>query len=183
MTGDTRKPPFGLDMDFGEALVRFGGTDRKEVLEAEEDGPVRKTKKRETMTTWSKRLSRTDAQQETSGGIVPYLRLTKSSLTTEDFQTWFRTTFFANANWQAGTFGKEVVEQATIPFVVSINGVQIGTQNMLVTHGDARQESHNAPNTWLHWSAQLQTMLELNDMSGREVTLTQNPNGTFSLDI
>lgn len=183
MTGDTRKPPFGLDMDFSEALVRFAGTDRDEVLEAEQDGPVRKTKKRDIMPIWSKRLSRTDAQQETTGGIVPYLRLTKSSLTTEDFQTWFRDTFFANQNWQAGMFGRESVEQATIPFAVSINGVQIGTQNMLVTHGAARQDSHNTPNTWLHWSDQLQTMLELNDMSGRMVTLTHNPNGTFSLDI
>jgi hypothetical protein len=183
MSGETRKPPLGLDMNFGEALVRFAGTDREEVLEAEQGGPVRKTKKRDTMATWSKRLSRTDAQQETKGGIVPYLRLTKSSLTTQDFQTWFRTDFFAAANWQAGTFGKENVEQATIPFAVSINGVLIGTQDMLITHGDARQDSHNTPNTWLHWSNQLQHMLEINDLSGRTVTLTRGATGAFSLDI
>lgn len=182
MSEDKRKPPFGIDMPFGEALERFIGTDRAEVLEAERGGPVRKTKKRSKMATWHKKLSVTDAQQPTSGGIVPYLRLTKSSLTTQNFQTWFRTHFFASANWSTGTFGNEVVEQATIPFDVSINGTRVGQQDMLITHGPSRQASNNTPNTWLHWSPQLQTMLELNNMAGRTVTLTEN-NGAFSLDI
>lgn len=183
MSAERRKPPFGMDMGFGEALERFIGTSRDEVLEAERNGPVRKSEKRSKMATWHKELSRTDAQQQTSGGIVPYLRLTKSSLTSEDFQTWFRNDFFAAVNWSAGTFGKEAVEQATVPFLVSLNGVKLGTQNMLITHGAARQASNNTPNTWLHWSDQLQTMLELNNMSGRTVTLTRDNSGGFSLDI
>ena len=32
---DKRQPPLWLDIDFGEALERFGQTDRKETLEAE----------------------------------------------------------------------------------------------------------------------------------------------------
>lgn len=36
MTGDRKKnePPFGLNMDFGEALRRFAKTDLKEVAES-----------------------------------------------------------------------------------------------------------------------------------------------------
>lgn len=31
MTTEKRRPPFGLDMDFGEALARFAGVDPKEM--------------------------------------------------------------------------------------------------------------------------------------------------------
>ena len=59
MSNETRKPPFGLDMPFGEALERFIGTDRAEVLEAERGGPVRKTKKRSNMAKRVVRYGRT----------------------------------------------------------------------------------------------------------------------------
>lgn len=34
MTGDKYEPPLFIDMDFGEALERFGQTDPKEVKES-----------------------------------------------------------------------------------------------------------------------------------------------------
>lgn len=179
---ETRRPPFGLDMPFGEALVRFAGTDRREALDIEtaESGITRKGS---NLLTWTKNLSQTDAQQETTGGLVPYLRLTKSSLTDEDFQTWFRSEFFAGAAWVPSYFGKEAVESATIPFQVSVNGINLGAQIFEITHGENRQTKHSTPNTWLHWNAQLAAMLQLNDFTGWPVTLTRETSGVYRLDI
>lgn len=175
--------PLHVDMDFNEALERFAGTDRAEMV-AVEAKPKRPQKmKAKKLLTWIKKLSKTDAQQETSGGLVPYLRLTKSSLDNEDFQTWFRDTLFDNAPWVAGTFGKEQVEEATIPFKVSVNDIQIGTQTLKVTHGVNRQHKNNTPNTWLHWNAQLESMLQLNDFTDLPVRITRESSGVFRLDI
>lgn len=181
MSDDRRNPPLALDLPFGEALERFIGVDRNELAfpprerAAQQKGPP--------VLTWIKHLSKTDAQAETSGGLVPYLRLTKSSLTKEDFQTWFRDTFFAGGAWVAGTFGKEQVERKTVPFEVTVRDLNFGTEAMLVTHGAARQDSHSTPNTWLHWSPNLQNLFSLNDFTGKPVRMTRDDNGVYHLDI
>jgi len=164
-------------------LEKFIGTDRDEVLEAERGGPVRKTKKRSNMLTWSKNLSQTDAQQPTTGGLVQYLRLVSGSLSSEDFQTWFRDTFFSGAAWTAGNFHNKPVEEAYIPFQVTVGGMKLGVQTMKVTHDDTRQNNNNAPNTWIHWNDQMESLLQLNDLSGKTITLTRQDDGTFNLDI
>ena len=181
--GATRNPPFGLDMPFDEALARFIQTDRREALEAETAGSIFVPTRGPELLTWHKKLSTTDAQQETTGGLVPYLRLTKASLTSEDFQTWFRDTFFAGAAWVPGHFGKESVERAMIPFAVTVNGLSLGTQLMEVTHGANRKDKHNTPNTWVHWNSQIETMLQLNDLTGAKLTLTREDTGQICLDI
>lgn len=133
---------------------------------------------------WSKNLSTTDAQQPTSGGLVPYLRLTRSSLKDEDFQTWFRDAFFDGAAWKPDTFGRETdIESCQVDMSVSINGVKLGKRAFTITHGPNRQEKHNTPNTWLHWPPDLQVVLHENDTTGWPVTMTRHTNGSFSLDI
>lgn len=180
---DTRNPPFGLDMPFGEALERFIGTDRQEALRAEGIEAPSERRKESGLLTWHKKLSQTDAQQETTGGLVPYLRLTKASLEGEDFQTWFRQEFFGNAAWVAGSFGKEPVELAKVPFEVSVGGINLGTQTVEVSHGENRKDKHNTPNTWIHWNSQLSAMLQLNNFTDHTVTLTREDTGVIRMDI
>lgn len=133
---------------------------------------------------WEKKLSRTDAQQPTSGGLVPYLRLTKGSLVNEDFQTWFRKSFFAGAKWQLGTCGKEVgIEEACVDIAVTINGKGLGKMLFRLTHGPYRCERNNTPNTWLHWPQKMQNILQNKDFSGRNIILRRSANGAISLEI
>lgn len=134
--------------------------------------------------TWTKELSTTDAQQPTSGGLVPYLRLTKGDLEGEDFQSWFRNAFFAGANWSPGSFGRETdIEEAKVVVSVVINGVKLGDKPFTVTHGANRWEKHNTPNTWLHWPPAVQELLIENDLTGCPITLTRQPDGKFRMDI
>ncbi|MEL7680345.1 hypothetical protein AAG602_04170 [Citromicrobium bathyomarinum] len=179
---DKRNPPLGLDMPFDEALERFIGTDRQEALRAEGIETPAERKGPRKVLTWEKKLSKTDAQQETTGGLVPYLRLTSGNLGKADFQTWFRHTFFVNAAWQAGHFNKKPVEEAHVPFQVTAGGLNLGTVLFKVTHDDTRQESHNAPNTWLHWPDQMAAILQANDFTDHTVVLTENA-GVYTMDI
>lgn len=134
--------------------------------------------------TWSKKLSRTDAQQKTKGGLVQYLRITNSNTPSgEDFQVWFRTKFFAGLPWKADTFGKEAVESCYVPFDVTFQGVSLGSITFHVTHGPHRYESNNAPNTWIHWPDRMQKMLAMNDLSGKPVKITRDASGMFSMKL
>lgn len=183
MTGATRNPPFGLDMPFAEALQRFIQTDRREALDAETTGAPPISTGGPTLLTWEKKLSTTDAQQQTTGGLVPYLRLTSGNIPTSDFQTWFRQSLFGGVAWQAGQFGGKPVEEAHIPFNVTVQGLNLGPVLFRVTHDDTRQDSNNAPNTWLHWPDQMTTILHNNNFTGNKVVLTRDPAGSFSLEI
>lgn len=133
---------------------------------------------------WTKKLSKTDAQQKTSGGIVPYLRLTRSSLKAVDFQSWFRDTFFDVTNWKADTFGRETdIESCCVDMAISINGVKFGKKPFKITHGPNRHLQNNTPNTWLHWPDELQDVLRENNTTGWPVTMKRRGDGSFSLKI
>lgn len=133
---------------------------------------------------WTKTLSTTDAQQPTSGGLVPYLRLTKADLEDADFQTWFREEFFAAVNWKPGDVGREPdVEITFVKMMISIDGVKLGQKQFEISHGPHRHKRHNTPNTWLHWPEEIQGVLQLNDTSGWVVTLKRDVDGSYSLDI
>ena len=180
MSGDKRNPPLGLDMPFGEALLRFIGVDRNELTMPERQ---QTTEEGIPMSTWVKRLSVTDAQQPTQGSIVPYLRLTKGTIQASDWQTWFRDTFFANAAWSPSTVNSNPVEQTKIPFEVTIRDMSLGAEAMTVTHQPERAESHSAPSTWIHWSSTLRQILEANDFTDKPVRLTRTGAGAYQLDI
>jgi len=183
MTGATRNPPFGLDMPFDEALARFIQTDRDEALQAESGRTSATSIRGHSLPTWHKPLSTTDAQQPTTGSLVPYLRLTSGSIPVADFQTWFRQTLFGTAAWQPGQFNKKPVEEAHVPINVTVQGLKLGTMLFLVTHDNTRQGSNGAPNTWLHWPDQMSTILQGNNLAGHEVTITRDNAGVFSLEI
>lgn len=135
------------------------------------------------MVNWWKTLSTTDAQQQTTGGIVPYLRLTSGSLKNQDFRVWFRQTFFNGCGWHPGYFNNKAVEEAQIPFRVIIMGQNIGSVLFTVTHDYTRQDNNNAPNTWLHWPNQMAAILQGTNYAGRVISLSRDDANLFSLEI
>lgn len=180
----TYEGPLTLDMDFGEALARFGQTDPKELSALlDQKQPGKGTQMAEL--TWTKELSTTDAQQPTSGGLVGYLRLTRGSLSPHtDWQSWFRQTLFGGAKWVPGHHGRETdIEVADIVISVSLNGVKLGDKTFPLTHGPNRWKKNNTPNTWLHWPKALKEILMENDMTDWPVTLTRQADGKYRLDI
>jgi hypothetical protein len=135
------------------------------------------------MLSWSKVLSTTDAQQQTTGGIVPYLRLTSSGLSSGNFQTWFRQTFFNCCSWHPGSFNSKPVEEAIVSFQVIIQGQLLGNIAFTVTHDQSRQYNNNAPNTWLHWPSQMSSLLQATNYAGRQVVLTRDNQNVFTFEI
>lgn len=135
------------------------------------------------MLTWEKPLSTTDAQQETTGSLVPYLRLTKGDRPTAAWQTWFRDTFFDNLQWNSATFNGSPVEETQATFAVTVNGQTLGSEVMTVTYLPARADSHNAPSTWIHWSSNLRAFLDAHNLTGATVRLMRTDSGGYTLDI
>lgn len=127
---------------------------------------------------WWKKLSTTDAQQATSGRIVPYLRLTKSK-SPYDTQSWFRNTLFSDLTWQAGFFGKHPVEEAKVDILVEVDGQQLGERTMLLTHDDGRQYNNNTPNTWVHFDSATQNYLASNNQTGQIAIIFKDTKGGF----
>lgn len=99
-------------------------------------------------------------------------------------ETWFRDTFFGDAKWTPGEFGRETdIEIAHVDMAIFVNGVKLGVKSFMVTHGPHRHEKHSTPNTWLHWPDIVKDILMENDMTGWPVTLTRKPDGSYRLDI
>lgn len=180
-----RELPASLDMSFSEALERFMAV-KPSALQSSQDLRKQETiEKGSKMATWEKPLSKTEALQETTGGLVPYLRLTRGTPPNLEYQTWFREEFFAGQEWVLSTFGKtgDPVEETYVPFVVSIRGKVHGTETMRVTHAEGRQENHKAPCTWVHWNDGMTALLESENFTRHVARLTREKNGTYHLDI
>lgn len=126
---------------------------------------------------WTKRtMSRTEAQQQTGGRKVPYLRFIKAR-NPQNNQTWFRQTLFAQEKWGADFFGQHAVESCQIDVKVSIAGNSQGTRQMTVTHDDNRMMNNSTPNTWLHFDNATRTYLENHNREGQPVTFQNLGNG------
>lgn len=132
--------------------------------------------------TWSKRLSRTDAQRPTRGRIVPYLRFTKAN-NPQDNQTWFRNVFLAGEPWVNDFFGKHPVETVDIDFVVTILGQHRGVRTMMVTHDDTRQDNNNTPNTYLHYDNATLADFNAQNLAGHIVTVAKTDDGVYLFTI
>ena len=131
---------------------------------------------------WSKELSRTDAQEETLGYKVPYIRLTRSG-SHHDTQTWFRDVFFDIANWQQGFFGEHPVEEAHVDFQVTILGQNRGVRQLLVTHDGTRQNNNNTPNSWVHYDDVLRAGFDAQNLAGAYIVIERHNNNTYHLTI
>lgn len=131
---------------------------------------------------WTKKLSRTDAQQKTRGYPVPYIRLTRSDAAF-DTQSTFRQTFFSPTRWSPGHFGQHAVEEQYVVFDVIINGVAKGQRRMLVTHDSSRQNNNNTPNTWIHYDdATIRDLRSIN-YTGKTISITRTLGGRFEFEI
>lgn len=85
--------------------------------------------------TWKKKLSKSDAQEKTRGGNMPFLRLTKGNLKDADYKKWFREIFFGSLSWSKERNRKgEQKEIAEVEISVNIMNEDLGRQKMIVEH-------------------------------------------------
>ena len=135
--------------------------------------------------TWSKPMSRADAQQPASAGTNPtgLLRLAKAGHDI-DHRTWFRQTLFGSVPWspQVDREGNPI-EVASVPFVVTINGASVGTFNLLVDHAPHREEQQDNVTTILHWGREMGAILRGTSYYQKTVTISRLSDGTYRLDI
>lgn len=132
---------------------------------------------------WRKRLSRSDAQQDTRGAKMPFLRFTRGSIP-GDHTTWFREVFFAGADWRHETSRQmHSIETAQIKIHVIINGNDLGERSMKIDHDPARVGNHNAPTTHLHYDAKTRKELESTDLSEHLVVVERDDAGRYSLTV
>lgn len=133
---------------------------------------------------WRKVLPRGDAQQQTgaSTNVTANVRLTKQGHEI-DATTWFRQELFGPAAWHSDTdINGNPIERAEVPFVVTIDGVPLGTVVLEVTHGPHRESDQHNHTTVLRWG-QLQSTMRSTDYTGRTLTLERLSDDTYRLDI
>lgn len=131
---------------------------------------------------WSKKLSRTDAQQPTGGYPVPYLRFTCSG-SPHDTQFWFRDVFFSSLVWRNSVFGQHPVEEADVAVEVTIHANNMGIRQMTLTYDAGRRANNNTPTTYLHYDPQTVNDLRNNNFTDDWVVLERTPQGHFHLSI
>jgi hypothetical protein len=131
---------------------------------------------------WWKRLSQSDAQQETQGSLMPF-RFTQENCP-GDFKTWFREVFFNECNWEDATSKGNQYEEANITLSVQVLGEDLGQKTMTLTHDEGRAKNHNAPTTHLKFDEDTKKYLQDNDMTGKYIIFSKDDlTGNFCLDI
>ena len=133
--------------------------------------------------TWHKTMTKSDAQQDTEGAKMPFLRFTKGSVH-EDHATYFRNTFFADAPWRATiSRHKHSVEEAEINIHVTISGEDLGSRKLLLSHDPQRAGNNSAPTTHLMFDDVIRQKLESNDMTGHQAQVDRDDQGNYYLTI
>lgn len=135
---------------------------------------------------WSKTLSHTDAQQPALSGTNPtgHLKLSRAGRRDVDHVTWFRHELFGAATWTAAQDGHEnPIDEATIPMQVKVGGIDVGTLELRVSHGEHRVADQGNVPTWLHWGTQLAQVLRETDYSGHTVTIERLDDDSYRLRI
>jgi PLD-like domain len=157
------------------AVSRGKGESAEARLAPTRGGPVK---------TWSKVLPRGDAQQQTASNtnVTANVRLTKAKHDI-DSRTWFRDELFSTARWrkQRDVNGNPI-ELADVPFLVTIDGAQLGTMTLEVTHAPHRESKQHNHTTVLRWGP-LQDTMRATNYTDRTLTLERMSNDTYRLDI
>jgi len=130
---------------------------------------------------WSKKMSPSDAQQETKGSLMPF-RFTQENCP-GDLNTWFRDKFFNGLEWKDKTRRNTQIEEADIKISVRIQGKDLGQRDMRLTHTESRKKNHNAPSTHLIFDKVTRKYLKDNDTTGEQIVFTKDLAGLFNLDI
>ena len=188
----TEPPP--IKNEAAVALGRLGGK-KGGAARAERLTPVERTRiakiaaaarwgrssKGKAMHAWSKVLTKSDAQEETSGAKMPFLRFTKEK-NSFDHTTWFRDVFFKKAPWEHSDSERLNKEEAKIPVYVVILGNEKGERWMKLDHVPSRAKNNGAPTTHLHYDDDTKRELEMLELSGHTVEMTE-AEGRYRLEI
>ena len=130
---------------------------------------------------WSKKLTLSDAQQETMGAKMPFLRFTKGRLP-HNHRKWFREVFFADAVWSTDTARVVLVEKTVVKMRVTIAGEELGVRSIRIDHSPSRAGNHSAPTTHLHYDTKTRTALESTNLAGHKVVVKYE-DGEYSLEV
>jgi hypothetical protein len=128
-------------------------------------------------------MSSTDAQHPPSGNSNPtgHLKLGKAR-NNIDHKTFFRYELFRDANWTGQNRSRGLLEEAIIPFKVTIEGKDLGLVNIKVDHADFRIAQQDNTPTWLHWG-RLSDYMEVTNYSGNWVIIERKSDGSYVLRI
>lgn len=130
---------------------------------------------------WRKTLTKSDAQQDTRGAKMPFLRFTKGNIT-GDHTTWFRDEFFSDAVWSK--VPKHVHQEETkIKIHVVLDGDDLGERTMRIDHDPTRAGNHSAPTTHLHYDNKTRQALESTDLAGHSVVVERDESGKYYLKV
>jgi hypothetical protein len=131
---------------------------------------------------WTKTLSASDAQRKEAGNQRGSITLVQAGAAI-DRTTYFRNELFGNQNWIAGaTVTGQPRETANIMFNVSTPGNRPCQMHLEVSHALNRESGQSNYTTLLHLGP-LSEIFSAQDMTGRQLTIDQNNNGTFDLLI
>jgi len=136
---------------------------------------------------WTKTLSASDAQQKSTSRtqVTGNIKLTEAGHDF-DWTTYFHDTFFADLDWQSTEKPRGTLETADVDVEVFIDGVSVGTYEMVVDHAAYRRlagtrDQSNVP-TWLKWRA-FGAYLREHPLAGRVASLERMSDGSFRLHI
>ena len=130
---------------------------------------------------WSKKLTLSDAQQETTGAKMPFLRFTKGT-TQENHRKWFRETFFGDAIWSPDTGKGAKFEKTVVKMRVILEGKDVGIRSMRVDHNPDRSGNNSAPTTHLHYDNKTRSELESTNLAGHKVVVKYE-DGEYSFEV
>jgi hypothetical protein len=133
---------------------------------------------------WEKEMRPADAQHPENPETNPTGRLGLGQAGHDiDHRTWFRNDLFGSATWAATTDRNgNPIEEAIVPFDVTIGGTPHGQINLKLSHAPHRQSTRGSVITILHWGA-LAPVLRANDYAGHTVTLARMSDGSYRLEI
>jgi hypothetical protein len=131
---------------------------------------------------WSKNLTLSDAQRKAFGHQRGSITLTQNHYPI-NAQTYFREEFFGAASWfEESTRTGQTLESAQVTMLVSVNGVNLGEQDMHITHASNRESGQGNYTTLIHLGP-LTPYFAAEDMISRRMTIERRNDGSFSLTI
>jgi HKD family nuclease len=132
---------------------------------------------------WTKELTHSDAQQKKTAAtkVTGNLKLTEAGHPI-NHTTYFRNDFFGPLVWSGQAKPKGVLETATVPVELIVNGVSQGPYDMVVDHADYRISDQSNVPTWLKWKTASAYMKSHNHV-GDWVSLERMSDGTYRLQI
>lgn len=132
--------------------------------------------------TWSKKLTRSDAQRKSAGNQRGSIALVQAGHPI-NAQSYFRHVLFKDARWAAEkTRTGEFRQAANIPFDVSMLGQRLGAINLVISYAPNRESSQANYTSLLHLGA-LTDYFRQYDLSGQWLRISRTVGGEYLLSI